>query len=315
MRELSYREAILEAQRQALELDPNVFVFGQGVDVPDGVLGTTGGLTQEFGEFRCYDTPCSESAMTGVAIGAALRGMRPVLVHQRADFLPYAMDAMANWAAVWRYKSDGRSQVPFVVRAIVGKGWGQGPQHYKSYHSWISHVPGVRVALPATPHDAKGLLLDAIFGNDPTVIFESRQLFDTVGPVPEEPYRVPFGKVAVRREGADITLAAWGGMVPLALEAAEDLDRHDSVSAQVVDMRTVSPMPAGLPGTERKVPLVVCDPAWRGGSAASVGAQFGINGVALVNWPYTHAPATPPLEKAFYPTAQDIREAALGLLR
>ncbi|MEK9136637.1 MAG: alpha-ketoacid dehydrogenase subunit beta, partial [Bacteroidota bacterium] len=163
-RTVSFAEAINEALRQAMRLSDGVFVFGQLVDNPSGIFHTTTGLVEEFSGRRVFDTPVAESAMTGVAIGAALAGMRPVLVHQRLDFMLYSVDAIVNWAALWRYKSAGRSGVPFTIRAVVGKGWGQGPQHSKSLQAWFAHVPGLRVAMPSTPHDANGLLLDAVLG-------------------------------------------------------------------------------------------------------------------------------------------------------
>ena len=158
-----------------------------------GVFGTTSGLIERFGPDRVQDFPVAESFMTSAAVGAAAAGLRPVLVHQRQDFMLYSMDAIANWLALWRFKSGGKSHLPVVIRTVVGKGWGQGPQHSKSLHAWFAHLPGIRVAMPATPHDVKGLLLESIFGENPVIFIEHRSLFSMTGPVPERPYRVRFG--------------------------------------------------------------------------------------------------------------------------
>jgi acetoin:2,6-dichlorophenolindophenol oxidoreductase subunit beta len=209
MRELTYAQAINEALTQAMELCPEVLVLGQLVSYSKaGIFGTTSGLVERFGGDRVQDFPVAESVMTTTAIGAALAGMRPVLVHQRQDFMFYSFDAIANWLALWRFKSGGKSALPVVIRTVVGKGWGQGPQHSKSVHAWFAHLPGLRVAMPATPHDAKGLLLESILGENPVIFIEHRSLFSMKGHVPEKPYRVRFGQGAIRRAGWDVTLVA-----------------------------------------------------------------------------------------------------------
>src|SRR3989344_1458908 len=161
--------------------------------------------------------------MTSTGIGLAMSGMRPVLVHQRVDFMMYSLDAIVNWLSLMRFKSNGKLSLPVTIRAIVGKGWGQGPQHSKSLHAWFAHLPGLRVAVPATAFDAKGLLLESIFGEDPAIIIEHRSMFGLSDAVPAQPYRVRFGEAVTRRKGKDITLAAIGMMVPLALRAAARL--------------------------------------------------------------------------------------------
>lgn len=322
MRTLTYAEAINEALAQAFDLCEDVVMLGQLVDT-SGVFGTTKGLVQKYGRKRVQDFPVSESLMTAAGMGAALAGMRPVLVHHRLDFMIYAMDAITNWLSLWRLKSNGDSRLPVTIRAVVGKGWGQGPQHSKCLHAWFAHLPGLRVAVPATAHDAKGLLLESIFGEDPTIILENRSLFSMVDEVPAHPYRVPFGHAAVRRLGDDVTIVALGIMVPLALRAATQL-AQTSINAEVIDLRTASPLDrnAVLSSVAKTRRLVVCDPGWRSvGLAAELIALVSENfGRALkanparVCLPDSHTPASPPLEARFYPTDGAIVSAVEAML-
>ena len=173
MSKISFVEAINAALRQSMELDPNVFVFGIGADKKSAIFGSTAGLVQQFGARRVFDTPISEQALTALAAGAAQSGMRPVLVHQRVDFMLYSMDQLVNCVAPWRFVSGGRATMPLTIRTIVGKGWGQGPQHSKSLYSWFAHIPGLQVVTPASPADAKGLLMSSIMSNDPTIFIEA----------------------------------------------------------------------------------------------------------------------------------------------
>src|SRR5512139_1566403 len=224
-RELSYRDAIREAHVQALERDPRVFLIGEGIDDPGGVFGTTVGLAERFGRDRVMDIPIAENAMTGVAAGAAMTGMRPVFIHMRVDFLPMAMDQLVNHAAKWSYMTGGRVKVPLTVRAVIGRGWGSAAQHSQSLQAMFAHVPGLQVLMPASPYDAKGMLLAAVAGNAPTLIIEHRWLYDQKEGVPEEPYLVPAGKALVRRPGKDVTIAATSYMVHEALRAAAELEQ------------------------------------------------------------------------------------------
>ena len=310
MRSITFGQGINEALHQACELCPDVVVLGQLVDYPSGVFGTTTGLVERFGANRIQDFPVAEGLMTSAAIGAAVAGLRPVLVHQRLDFMLYSLDAIANWLALWRFKSDGRSSVPVTIRAIVGKGWGQGPQHSKSLHAWFAHLPGLRVAVPSTASDVKGLLLESIFGEDPTIIIEHRGLFSMVDQVPEMPYRVRFGQAARRRVGRHVTIAAIGMMVPFALRIADRL-LADGVSAEVLDLRTVSPLDTetvceSVAKTRR---LVVADPAWQSfGVAAEViasvceqaGDRLAARPMHLL--PDSHTPMSQPSKKNTIPT-------------
>jgi len=323
---ITFAEAINEGLRQAMRLSNDVFVFGQLVDSDSGVFHTTSGLVDEFSSNRVFDTPVAESAMTGVALGASLVGTRPVLVHQRMDFLLCSMDQIVNWAATWRYKSGGKSGVPFTIRAVVGKGWGQGPQHSKSLQAWFAHVPGLQVVMPATPADAKGLLLNAIFGSDPTIIIEGRSLFSMRDEVPEDPYRVPFGHASVRRSGSDVTVAALGHMVPLVLKAAEQL-QDEGISTEVIDLRTVVPLDEGtiLKSVKKTGRLIISDPAWKSfGVSGEISARISekANGlkspVSRLAFPDVHTPSSSLLESDFYPTEDAVVasvKAVMGITR
>jgi acetoin:2,6-dichlorophenolindophenol oxidoreductase subunit beta len=322
-REISFAQAINEALHQACRLSPNVMVLGQLVDYRSGIFGTTTGLVEEFGPERIQDFPVAEAAMTSAALGTALAGARPVLVHQRLDFMMYSLDAIANWLALWRFKSNGKGGVPVTIRAIVGRGWGQGPQHSKSLHSWFAHVPGLRVAVPSTAYDAKGLLLESIFGEDPCLIIEHRGLFSMVDHVPDVPYRVRFGQAVVRRTGRDLTIATIGAMTAPALRAAEQLAAQ-GISAEVIDLRTVRPLDiAAIVRSVRQTGrLVVADPAWRTGSVAAeiissvceeLGGQLRAN-PKRVCFPDSHTPMSAPLEQAYYPDEKTIAEAVTAMV-
>ena len=313
--ELSYSQAINQALSQAMEMDASVMVLGQLVDYKPGVFNTTSGLVDKFGHNRVLDFPVAEGAMTSAAIGAAITGMRPVLVHHQLDFMLYSLDAITNWLSLWRFKSDNKSHLPVVIRAIVGKGWGQGPQHSKSLHAWFSHLPGIRVAIPATAFDAKGLLLESIFGEDPAIIIEHRSLFDLTDIVPEEPYRVRYGRACIRISGSDVTLVAVGYMVPMALRAAAKLVR-EGISVEVIDPRTLAPLDRDTICTSvlKTGRLVVADPGWRsyGAAAEIIASVVEVVGHKLkcapvrVTLPDSHTPMSMVLEEEYYPREADI---------
>jgi pyruvate/2-oxoglutarate/acetoin dehydrogenase E1 component len=314
-RQLSYAKAILEATDQAMTLCPDVIVLGQLVDTKSGIFGTTTGLVDKHGADRVLDFPVSENLMTATAMGASLTGLRPVIAHQRLDFMLYSLDAIANWLALWRFKSNGSSAMPVTIRTIVGKGWGQGPQHSKSLHSWFAHLPGLRVAVPATAYDAKGLLLESIFSETPAIFVEGRGLYSMTDDVPEEPYRVRFGQAVVRRAGKDATIVAIGSMVPLAMKAAALLEK-DGVDVEVVDPRTLTPLDRRTicDSAFKTGRLVVADPAWHSFGAASeiittVAENLGDKLKAKpvrVTLPDSHTPMSMTLEPEFYPDETDI---------
>jgi pyruvate dehydrogenase E1 component beta subunit len=320
--EISYGDALNQGLRQAMELSDDVIVLGQLVDYAPGVFGSTTGLVERFGPERVRDFPVSESAMTATGIGAAVVGLRPVLVHHRLDFMLYSMDAIVNWMALWRFKSNAQSSLPMVIRAIVGRGWGQGPQHSKSLHAWFAHVPGIKVAMPATAFDAKGLLLEGIFGENPVIIVEHRSLFSLKDSVPEIPYRVRFGRAAVRRAGNDLSIVALGAMVPFALRVAGKLVAH-GVDAEVIDLRTVAPLDsdAVCASVEKTGRLCVIDPAWQsfGVSAEIVARVAEHSGRALraepvrICQPDSHTPMSSALEACYYPQEEAVVERLRSL--
>jgi acetoin:2,6-dichlorophenolindophenol oxidoreductase subunit beta len=308
--EVSYADALRQGLEQAMGLCDGVIVVGQLVDYAPGVFGSTTGLADRFGSGRVRDFPVSESAMTALGIGAAVAGLRPVLVHHRLDFMLYSIDAIVNWLSLWRFKSNGRSSIPMTIRAIVGRGWGQGPQHSKSLHAWFAHIPGIKVAMPATAFDAKGLLLESIFGEDPVIIIEHRSLFGLKDRVPVFPYRVRFGRAAVRRVGGDITLVAAGVMVPFSLKVAAQL--HElHIDAEVIDLRTIAPLDLDtvLASVEKTGRLAVLDPTWSSfGMAAEVIARVAerrrnslrADPIRIAH-PDSHTPMSMALEAVYYP--------------
>lgn len=315
MRQLKYREAIDEATRQAMAKDERVFVMGVGVDDPKGIFGTTRGAFEEFGSSRVFDTPLSEAALTGMGVGAAMRGFHPLLVHARNDFLLLTMDQIANNAAKWRYMCGGKLKVPLTIRAIIGRGWGQAAQHSQSLQAVFAHVPGLSVIMPATPADAKGLLMTALSSESPVVCLEHRWLYDKSGPVPEEPYYTPFGVGAVVRPGRDVTIVAVSHMVLEALQAAEVL-AAEGIEAEVVDPRTLRPLDSALicRSAARTGRLVIADTGWRSyGVSAEIAARAAeelwgvlkapIRRVAL---PEVPTPASSTLETAYYPGPPEI---------
>ena len=224
-----------------MEMDKSVICYGLGVDDPKGVFGTTLGLQEKFGKERVFDMPASENAMTGIAIGASLNGIRPVMTHQRLDFSLLAMDQLVNNAAKWHYMFGGQSSVPITIRLIIGRGWGQGPTHSQNLQAIFAHIPGLKVVMPVTAADAKGLLLSSIFDNNPVVFLEHRWLHNLEGDVPEGDYRIPIGKAQRLTKGDDITIVSLSYMTIEALHAVELLE-NEGIFCDLIDLRTVKPI-------------------------------------------------------------------------
>src|SRR4030042_4368225 len=219
-REVSSAQAILEATDQCMAEDSSVYIMGLGVTDPKGVFGTTLGLEAKYGK-RVLDMPVAENGMTGVAIGSALIGMRPIMTHQRIDFMLLSFDQIINNAAKWHYMFGGKMKVPLTIRLLIGRGWGQGPQHSQSLHALFTHIPGLKVVMPFTPYDAKGLLVSAVRDDNPVMYIEHRWLHNITGEVHAENYTVPLGKARIVKEGSDITIAASSYMVLEAMKAAD----------------------------------------------------------------------------------------------
>jgi len=323
-RRLAYAEAIREALDQALESDHRVFVMGQGVDDPSGMFGCTLDLHKKHGSERVFDTPLAENGLMGVAVGAAIGGMRPVYLHNRPDFLLLAMDQLVNHAAKWHYMFGGAVHVPLVVWACIGRGWGSAAQHSQALQGLFMHVPGLKLAMPSTCYDAKGLMISAISDDNPVLILEHRRNFKCTGLVPREIYRVPFGQGVVRREGKDVTLVAISHMALEACKAAEDLAK-DGVDAEVIDLRTLRPLDEEiiLRSVEKTGRLVVADTGWKtGGVCAEIAAVVAERGFAMLKAPIRRVaspdvptPAGYTLEEAFYVGVPEIVAAARELAK
>ena len=324
-RELSYAEAIREGLRQAMERDERVFVLGEDIGVYGGAFGVTGDLLQQFGPERILDTPISELGIAGAAVGAALSGMRPVAEIQFSDFMTLSMEQIVNQAAKIRFMFGGKTSVPMVVRAPGGSGTGAAAQHSQSLEAWFAHVPGLKVVQPATPHDAKGLLMAAIADPNPVLIFEHKLLYKTKGPVPEEPYEVPIGKAEVRRTGEHTTVIATSIMVSRALVAAEKL-AAEGIDLEVIDLRTIRPIDtptiiASAKKTGRV--LIVHEAVMTGGIGAEIAAIIaGSDAFDFLDAPIRRLagrdvpiPYNPNLERAAVPQEDDILTAARRLVR
>ena len=238
---ITVKQAIADALREELRRDEKVFLIGEDIGLYGGGFGVTSGLIEEFGESRVMDTPISEEGYTGIAVGAAMMGYRPVVEYIFSDFIMQAMDPIVNQAAKMRYMLGGQVTVPIVFRMPAGAGTGAAAQHSQSIEAWFCHVPGLQVVAPGTPCDAKGLLKSAIRSNTPVLFFEHKLGYHTMGEVPEEEYTIPIGKADVKREGSDLTIISYSHMLQKALEAAEMLEK-DGVDAQVLDLRTLSPL-------------------------------------------------------------------------
>lgn len=315
MRRTSYAQAINEALHQMLEKDERVFLIGQGVTSPWYVGTTTVGLVDQFGPERIIDTPVSENGITGVAVGAALAGMRPVLAHPRMDFMYYAMDQIANHAANWHYMFGGQLSVPLTIWAINNRGGQQAAQHSQSLQAMFTHIPGLKVVMPSNPYDAKGLLIASIEDDNPVVYIDDRWLYNDVGQVPEELYSTPFGEGIVRRHGQDMTIVATSYMVTEAIKAAGRLE-NEGVDAEVIDLRSLKPLDRSLifASVEKTGGLVIVDASWKtcgfGAEVSALAAEEVFSHlkapIMRVSLPDAPAPASSALEKVYYPGSDDI---------
>jgi pyruvate/2-oxoglutarate/acetoin dehydrogenase E1 component len=322
-REISLSQAVNEALAEELRRDPSVFVIGEDVAEAGTPFKVLSGLVEEFGRERVIDSPISEAGITGLGLGAAMTGMRPVVDIMFGDFLTLVMDQLANQAAKAHYMSGGRLKAPLTVRTTLGATRRSAAQHSQSLHAWVAHVPGLKVALPATPFDAKGLLKSAIRDDSPVVFFEDKMMFATKGLVPEGEYTLPLGVADVKREGEDITIVATSSMVYVALEAAELL-AAEGVAAEVVDPRTLVPLDRDtLVASARKTGrAVVVDEGHRSyGASAELAAVLAdeafwhldapVKRLAAMDVP---VPFSPVLEDQTVPTAEKVYEIAKTLV-
>ena len=320
-RTLSYVEALQEAVEQEMDRDEKVFVIGLNVDDHKGIQGTTQGLIDKFGPDRVMDTPLSEDAVTGICIGAAMAGMRPIHVHIRMDFLMLCMNQLVNMGAKAHYMYGGQVAVPMVARSIIGKSWGQGAQHSQGLHSMFMHVPGLKVVAPTNAYDAKGCMISAIRDNNPVMFVEHRLLYSTDAPVPEDPYTVDFGKARVSGDGTDITLVGISYMLVECL-AARDLLAEVGISAEVIDPVSLMPLDVDTiaNAAQRTGKMLVVDNAWTtAGASAEIVAAVCERGTAPIvgrmGFAPTPCPTTPELEKYFYPNAATIAAKAYAMVR
>ena len=303
--------------------DPSVYIMGLGVPDPKGVFGSTLGLQEKFGEDRVMDMPVAENGMTGIAIGSALNGMRPIMTHQRIDFALLSIDQIVNQAAKWHYMFGGLKSIPIVIRLIIGRGWGQGPQHSQSLQAWFAHVPGLKVVMPSTPYDAKGLLISSIEDNNPVIFIEHRWLYNIEDEVPEGIYRVPLQKCRIVRKGADISIVALSYMVIEAIRAADILIK-DGIEAEIIDIRTLNPLDKQLilNSIKKTGRLIVVDTGWKtGGFAAeviSLAAEEVFSELKCtpqrITLPDCPTPTTQALANKYYPRAIHIVEVARKIL-
>jgi pyruvate/2-oxoglutarate/acetoin dehydrogenase E1 component len=324
MREIAYWQGVQEALREEMMRDPHVFLMGEDIGVYGGAFGATRGLLAEFGPERVRNTPISEATIVGAGIGAAVTGMRPVVEIMFMDFVTLAMDQIANHAAKFRYIYGEQARVPLVIRTPAGGGRSYGATHSQSLEAWFLHVPGLKVIAPATPADVKGLLKSAIRDDNPVLCVEHKRLYATAGPVPDGDVTVPIGEAMIRRQGEDLTLAAYSYYVGIALQAAEALVRHD-INAEVVDLRTLVPLDTEtVLDSVRKTGRLICieEGARTGGVGAEVAARVAEGAYEYLDAPIRRIaapdipiPFSPVLEEAALPKVDDIVQTALDLLQ
>jgi pyruvate/2-oxoglutarate/acetoin dehydrogenase E1 component len=318
LRRLSYSLAINEALHQLMAEDPSVFLVGQGVKSPWYVGNTCRGLLDRFGPRRVIDTPVSENAVTGAAVGAALAGMRPVVVHPRVDFMLYGLDPIINEAANWHYMSGGKSSIPVVIWAIINRGGEQAAQHSQALQSLFAHIPGLKVVMPSNPYDAKGLMVSAVRDENPVIYMDERWLYGLEAHVPESMYEVPLGKAAVCRPGSQVSVLATSFMVQEALKAARTLEQ-EGIDVEVIDLRTLKPLDTELffASVRKTGRVVIADGSWRTcGIAGEITALIAENLLSFlksppqrVTLPDLPAPASRSLEKAYFLNAKNISGA------
>ena len=323
-RVLGYVQALHEALTLALEKFPEMFVMGQGVDDPGGMFGTTKDLHLKFGSHRVFDTPLSEECMTGVCVGSAMRGMRPMLMHNRPDFILLSMNQLVNHASKYTYMDNGQTRVPMVIWAAIGRGWGSGAQHSQAIQGLLLGVPGLKIIMPSNPHDAKGLLLSAIEDNNPVLIFEHRWLMKQKGIVPEGYYKVPIGKAVFRRVGTDLTIVSASQTLDLAVQAVDQL-KAEGITADVIDLRTLKPLDetAILTSLKKTGKLLVLDTGWAmaglcaeiGCIAAEKGFEYLKAPVRRIALPDIPTPAGFTLEQFIYPDLKRVVTAIREMCR
>jgi len=322
VRELTFAQAVREALAEEMRRDSRVCIFGEDVAEAGTPFKVLSGLVEEFGRERVLDTPISEAGFTGMGVGAAMTGLRPVVDIMFGDFLTLTMDQLVNQAAKVHYMSGGTWKVPMVLRTTLGATRRSAAQHSQSLHAWLSHVPGLKVAMPSTPYDAKGLLKTAIRDENPVVFFEDKMMYKLKGPVPVEEYTIPFGAADVKREGEDITIVATSSMVQVALGAAEMLEKV-GVSAEVIDPRTTWPLDEKtlVESAKKTSRAIVVDEGYgRYGVTGEIASVIGEGAFYSLDAPvkrmgamHVPIPFSPPLEDVTVPTEHTVFEAARAM--
>jgi acetoin:2,6-dichlorophenolindophenol oxidoreductase subunit beta len=321
-REITFAQAINEALAEEMRRDPAVFIIGEDVAEAGTPFKVLSGLVREFGTERVIDSPISEAGIAGLGVGAAMTGMRPVVDIMFGDFITLTMDQLVNQAAKIHYMSGGKLKVPMVLRTTLGATRRSAAQHSQSLHAWVSHIPGLKVALPATPYDAKGLLKSAIRDENPVIFFEDKLMYQLKGPVPEEEYTIPFGVADVKRQGSDITLVATSSMVQVALAAAESLAAA-GVSAEVVDVRTTAPLDKQtlIESAKKTSRAIVIDEGYEGyGVTAEIASVIADGAFYYLDAPVKRmgamdvpVPFSPVLEDQTVPTPEKVAQMAQRL--
>lgn len=321
MRKIKYSEALAEGLLEAMEKDPTVFVMGQSGADPAAMFGTLKLVMEKFSPDRVFDLPLSEAGITGWGTGAAIAGLKPVMTHHRNDFLLLAADQIINHASKWMYMH--RTPVPWTIRAIIGRGWGQAAQHSQSLQALFTYIPGLKIVMPATPYDAKGLLISSIFEPCPVIVFEHRRLFDQVGEVPKGFYKVPLGKANIIKKGADLTIVAISQMLMEAQLAVQTLAKA-GISVELIDPRTIKPLDVKtiLNSVKKTGRLIICDTGWKqfgiGSEISAVITEEGFNylkaPIIRIGLPDSPTPASFKLEEFYYPGVREILKAVTEVL-
>ena len=323
-KQMKFGEAVTEAIAEEMRRDPMVFLMGEDIGPAGNIFKVLVGLYQEFGAERVIDTPIAEAGFDGLGVGAAMTGMRPIVEIMFGDFIALAMDQIANQAAKIRYMSGGQAKVPLTIRATMGAGRSSAAQHSQSLHAWPAHIPGLKVVIPSTPADAKGLIKSAIRDDNPTLVYEDKMMYQMTGPVPEGEYTIPLGQADVKRQGTDVTVIATSSMVHVALKAAEMLDGQ-GISVEVVDPRTIVPLDkeALIESVSKTSRAVVVDEGYQSfGVTAEIASVVYEGAFDYLEAPIVRLgamdvpiPFSKPLETATIPSEQDVVEAVTGMLK
>lgn len=323
-RRITFGQAINEALDLSLGKNPKVLLIGEGVPDPKGIFGTTKGLQSKYGQLRVFDMPVSENGLTGICIGASISGYRPVLTHQRIDFSLLSMDQIVNNAAKWFFMFGGQKSVPIVIRMIIGRGWGQGAQHSQALQALYAHIPGLKVVMPYTPYDAKGMLIGCIEDNNPVIFIEHRWLHNLIGEVPEKYYSTNISKANIAVKGSDLTVVASSYMMLESVKAAKILKKA-GISVEIIDLRSIKPIDREtiIKSVKKTGKLLVADTGYKTlGISSEVISEICVNAFGYLKVPPTQislpdgpAPTSWKSAEKYYPTYMDILKKILLMMK